>query len=369
MHRVSPAPITTPLQRGIVTENRPSHQNNFDALRLALATLVLWSHSYSLSGAESLEPLARFSSGQVDGGAIAVDGFFVISGYLITMSWMTSGSADLFLRRRIRRIYPGFLAAMAVSAVIAAVLSPTPISYVKTVLYKAETMVHSVLFLGYGLLDSDKAFPSNPLAHAVNGSLWTLQPELFCYLVVAGLGALGLLAKCRLVLAATGLLYIVYIAQVLRLGASPLDWTRLILYFACGSVAWLYRDQFTLGNRLATWLCGAAIVLGVFVPPVLTIVLPGAGAYLLLSLAFAHRLRVHRAAARGDLSYGVYLYAFVIQQSIASVLPVQGHPMQLFMVALPITFVAAWFSWTLVERRFVRSKPRLTIDLRVGRST
>jgi peptidoglycan/LPS O-acetylase OafA/YrhL len=342
---------------------RPSHQNNFDALRLVLATLVLWSHSYVLSGLESLEPLARFTTGQVDGGAIAVDGFFIISGYLITMSWMTSGSADLFLRRRIRRIYPGFIAATVVSAIIAAVLSPTPISYVKTVLFKAESMVRSVLFLGYGLLDSDKAFPSNPFANAVNGSLWTLQPELFCYLVVAGLGALGLLARRRLVLAGTGLLYAVYIAQVVRLGASPTDWTRLILYFACGSVAWLYRDRFPLGNRIATFLCCAAILLGVFVSPLLTIVLPGAGAYLLLSLAFTDRLRVHRAAARGDLSYGVYLYAFVIQQAVASVLPIRGHPMRLFVVALPVTFVAAWFSWTLVERRFVRSKPRFTINL------
>jgi peptidoglycan/LPS O-acetylase OafA/YrhL len=338
-------------------DRRPSHQNNFDALRLALATLVLWSHSYSLAGVESLEPLVRFTHGQVNGGAIAVDGFFVISGYLITMSWMTSGSTDVFLRRRIRRIYPGFLAATVISAIIAAVFSPSPISYVKTVLFKAETMVRSVLFLGYGLLDSDWAFPSNPVANAVNGSLWTLQPELFCYLVVAGLGVLGLLARCRFVLAATGLLYAVYVVQVLRLGASPLDWTRLMLFFACGSVAWLYRDRFPLGNRLATFLCDGAIVLGVFVSPLLTVVLPIAGAYLLLSLAFTDRLHIYGAAAHGDLSYGVYLYAFVIQQAIASVLPIRGHPMLLFAVALPMTLAAAWLSWTLVERRFVRSAP------------
>jgi peptidoglycan/LPS O-acetylase OafA/YrhL len=347
----------------------PAHKNNFDALRLFLAALVLFSHSYPLAGVGPLEPIAVLTRGQVDGGGIAVDGFFVISGYLITWSWLSTGSTDRFLRKRILRIYPGFLAALAASFAIATLFSPAVLTYVKSVVLNAELVVRGVLLLSYGALDNNAAFPNNPYPHAVNGSLWTLQPELFCYLIVAGAGVLGLLNRRRLVLFAVGLIYAVYVAQVARLGASGTDFTRLLLYFAIGALYWLRRDQLIPGRPVALAACAAAIVLGEFVPPALTLLLPAVWSYLLMSFAFTTRVRLHDAAARGDFSYGVYLYAFVVQQAVAASLPVSHRPLALFAIALPVTFGCAWLSWTYVESPFMRRKAISGIDQSVGIET
>src|SRR5689334_4137527 len=103
--------------------NEPSArlQNNFGAMRLFFAALVLFAHCYPLVGASTADPLYRATSRQTTLGSIAVDGFFLISGYLIARSWARSRSATDFIRKRILRIYPGYLVAFAVSIGIAAV--------------------------------------------------------------------------------------------------------------------------------------------------------------------------------------------------------------------------------------------------------
>jgi peptidoglycan/LPS O-acetylase OafA/YrhL len=333
----------------------PAHKNNFDALRLFLAALVLFSHSYALAGVDALEPIVVLTRGQVNGGGIAVDGFFVISGYLITWSWLSTGSADKFLRKRILRIYPGFLAALAVSFAVAILFSPAPLTYANGVAVNSELVVRGVLLLGYGALDNNAAFPNNPFPHAVNGSLWTLQPELFCYLIVVGAGVLGLLTRRRLVLFAVGLLYAVHAAQVTR-GVNGMEFTGLLLYFALGALYWLYRDRLIPGNLVVLAGCAAAIIVGEFEPPLMTLLLPAVWSYLLLSFAFTTRVRLHGAASHGDFSYGVYLYAFVVQQAVAALFPVGHRPLALFATALPITFGCAWLSWNYVEAPFMRRK-------------
>ena len=217
----------------------PAHKNNFDTLRLFLAALVLFSHSYPLAGVNALEPIVVLTRGQVNGGGIAVDGFFVISGYLVTSSWLSTGSTDKFLRKRILRIYPGFLAALAASFAVAILFSPAPLTYASGVVLNSELVVRGVLLLSYGALDNNAAFPNNPFPHAVNGWLWTLQPELFCYLIVAGaaLWAADPTSSrpvCRRVA----------VRRLCGPGNTWCEWTEftgLLLYFAFGALYWLCR--------------------------------------------------------------------------------------------------------------------------------
>ena len=85
-------------------------ENNFNFLRFALAVLVLFSHSFSLiHGGDRWDWLYILTRGQVFGGGLAVDGFFIISGSLILQSWLRSLSAGDYLRKRALRIYPGYL--------------------------------------------------------------------------------------------------------------------------------------------------------------------------------------------------------------------------------------------------------------------
>ena len=86
-------------------------RNNFDIIRLCLAFLVIFSHSYPLLNYELKEPLSVLSVQQTTFGELAVTAFFTISGFLITRSWNGSRSLQSYLVKRVCRIYPGFLVA------------------------------------------------------------------------------------------------------------------------------------------------------------------------------------------------------------------------------------------------------------------
>src|SRR5271156_1804319 len=108
-----------------------NRKNNLEFVRLLLAVLVILSHSFPLAtGTERTEPLLMATRGQTTAGTIAVDLFFVLSGFLITNSFLSSSSLWGYLRKRIRRIYPGFIAVSLVGALIVAPLasasSPIP---------------------------------------------------------------------------------------------------------------------------------------------------------------------------------------------------------------------------------------------------
>ena len=92
--------------------------NNLDLLRLVFASFVLLSHSFELAdGSRSREPLTRLFHTTSFGG-LGVDFFFILSGFLITMSWDKNPHALSFLKKRILRIYPAYMAAFLVSVSI-----------------------------------------------------------------------------------------------------------------------------------------------------------------------------------------------------------------------------------------------------------
>jgi peptidoglycan/LPS O-acetylase OafA/YrhL len=94
-------------------------RNNFDAIRLAMALLVVWSHSFALYlGSEKTEPLSLLLNGTYNSGNIGVMVFFIISGFLVTQSFVHSKSLSHFMERRVRRIYPGYLVATCICAFV-----------------------------------------------------------------------------------------------------------------------------------------------------------------------------------------------------------------------------------------------------------
>src|ERR1700743_1286518 len=99
---------------------RPGNEgNNFDSLRLIFAVLVILSHSFPLGrGSNDTEPLSVITNGALTLGDLSVWGFFVISGFLITQSWLRSSSTGKYLKRRVARIYPGFIVMSLVSALL-----------------------------------------------------------------------------------------------------------------------------------------------------------------------------------------------------------------------------------------------------------
>ena len=124
-------------------------QNNFGALRLLLALLVLVSHTFAgYYGNDDREPFYRLVGGQMDISAYAVNGFFAISGFLITLSWLRTPRFKTFMMKRILRIYPGFIVASLVSLLIVAPLAGANGSIALKPLEIAKSFVRIVMLSG-----------------------------------------------------------------------------------------------------------------------------------------------------------------------------------------------------------------------------
>jgi peptidoglycan/LPS O-acetylase OafA/YrhL len=105
---------TSTAPHELLTPADPSRDNNLNFLRLLLALLVLVSHAPELTdGNRSRELLTRVFH-TLSFGEVAVDGFFLLSGYLIVKSWERSGSLWEYSQKRLRRIYPAFVVACVV---------------------------------------------------------------------------------------------------------------------------------------------------------------------------------------------------------------------------------------------------------------
>lgn len=340
--------------------------NNFDFLRFALASLVIFSHSFALiSRSNDTEPLMRLTRGGIDSGAVAVNGFFVISGFLITYSYLRGkGFADFF-RKRALRIYPGFIAAVSFCAfLVAPVASSGPwgaFSSSQLVQY-----LKSILFLQS--YKYSEAFPNNAF-HALNGSLWSISFEWWCYVGVAVLGVMGLLQYKRLVLGLFVLsLFGSLMFSVFELNpgggvlgivlGAPKFWARLLPYYLAGMVFCHYREVIPYSWKLAlgAW---SVLVGSVFIPHALVVALPVAGTYLLFWVAFNTVFQVPRWAAHGDFSYGIYLYAFPLQQFLLHHVP-SLNPFGLLALSLPLSVFFGFLSWHLVEKRFMAKKASKT---------
>lgn len=341
--------------------------NRFDFFRLALASLVIWSHSFVLStGQVSSEPLLRWTRGQIDWGGLAVDFFFVISGFLITYSWMRSASARDYLVKRVSRIYPGFILASLVQALlILPMVTPVFRGFTLRQWLMLPANILDLVGFGYPYGNVPPVFVHNPLPNVMNGSLWTIRYEFVCYLLIPVLASLGFLRR-RWPLAAvwagivvmTGLGVVIPTHKLVTatLGA-PLHWPRFLSFFLAGMVFCVYREQISWRRSYAL-VCVAALVIAARLPPVLTYLLPVCGGYALLCFALPPARVFTEFGRFGDFSYGTYLYAFPIQQCIVMAAGGRIGPVRLFLIACPLSIAAGIASWFVVERWFLRRKRR-----------
>jgi peptidoglycan/LPS O-acetylase OafA/YrhL len=338
-----------------------ARRNNLEFIRLSLAILVILSHSFPLgTGSEKTEPILSFTHGQTTGGGIAVDLFFALSGFLIAKSFLNSKSVWSYLRKRVCRIYPGFIIAMLAGALLFAPLGGATSPF-RTIFGRVAEFVFSSLRLRE--FAYQHAFMTNPAPGAINGSSWTIQYEFWCYIGVACLGLVGVLGK-RTFLQVIFLLSIgisfLFVITGWKPGGSflnpifgyPPSWARLLPMYLAGVVFYLYRERIPHHGYVAMAGLGV-LALAAFFPCCWRICFPVAGTYVMFWLGYHPRIRLNGFGRYGDFSYGAYLYAFPIQQLIMRYLQHTVNPMLLFAIALPLTLTAAFLSWHLVEKWFI----------------
>ena len=345
---------------GSLSEGR---HNNFDFLRFLFASLVIYSHSFALlyNGTwAGYDPLLHWTHGQIAFGGLAVDGFFLISGFLITKSWLGSRSIADFAEKRARRILPALAVVLVVTVLV---FGPMATSLPLPVYFSSPRTPAYFGFMGtVNLHLTDRlpgVFSSNPLAGRVNGSLWTIRCEALCYGLVAVFGGLKMY-RCPAVVLATAIAATVVMAAGSRLfGMGEFaDSFRVLVFFLWGMAFYLYRGVVPHSRLLLAVALGGLAVFEI--TGVLTYFLPLLGGYCVFYFAFSPRLGLQRFARHGDLSYGLYLYAFPMQQLLVSRFAGAWNAGTLTLTAFVLAGLCAVLSWSLVEKRFLR-KPHATI--------
>jgi peptidoglycan/LPS O-acetylase OafA/YrhL len=343
------------------------NKNNFDFLRLALSTLVIFSHSYPLAtGSESAEPFNMVTRNQVTGGHIAVDAFFIISGFLITASFDRSKNLGDYLKKRIFRIYPAFVVAMLFELFVVLPASGGHMVAMTSLSRTCDFVVQTIRLQEFHY---DGAFAGNPaVGGAMNGSVWSIQYEFWCYIGVALLGVTGLLRSNRWLISifvSSVVISILFAVFKWTRGGSflgiifgyPLFWARLLPMYMAGVVFYRVRNFLSLRTSWIAVAC-ASLVVAAVVPYGWTVVFPVAGTFILLTLAFHPTINLSGWSRYGDFSYGTYLYAFPVAQLIMHII---GHPVMpwvLFSLALPLSLIFAFVSWYMVERWFLMKPSR-----------
>jgi peptidoglycan/LPS O-acetylase OafA/YrhL len=335
--------------------------NNFTILRLLLAVAVVVSHAFSVTtGAVADEPLAAWTGFTL--GEHAVNGFFVISGFLVTMSFDQRGWKDYVIARTLR-IAPGLIVAtLAVALLLGAAMTSLPL----TVYFENPDLRR---FIGMTLTSfkSNIALPGvfadNPFKFPM-GTVWTLKYEVLCYVGVLAFGLAGLLRSRAVSLAlVAGLALSLLSLDLLRPDAAKgLETSlRLPLIFAFGGALYVWRNRARLSGPLAVaLLVVTALASGTFLYKTLLFL---STSYAIMWLALAPVLTRRTFEPGADLSYGTYLYGWPVQQSLHALFPT-ASALLLLVPSLLITFAVAAASWYAVE------KPALALKARtLGRRT
>lgn len=332
--------------------------NNFDFLRLLGALAVVLGHAYHLVGAGQFTPGMLGYPVQ----ALGVIIFFSISGYLITASWTRSGDVVAYTAARVLRIFPALVVVVVLSAYVlgpVVTVLPTGAYFADptTVDYLRNIAMEPVYFL-------PGVFADLPYPNAVNGSLWTLPAELFCYIVVPIALLVPRLARPVVVLALI-LLSFWYAGtsspeSAIIYGTRVVDAASMWVFFGAGALLRLGHERFRgiFRTDVAVGLTAAyVVVLGI--QPLWALkwswlALP----YVVLTLGLASTPVLRRSARFGDLSYGIYLWAFPVQQTLVHVVGVLNMAINLVLVA-SISAVLAFCSWHLVEKQSLKLRDRI----------
>lgn len=328
------------------------HTNNYDFIRFCAASLVLFSHHYTLVGDKGPEP--SFLGLNTLGG-LAVSIFFALSGYLITQSWFSDPHPVRFAIRRVLRIWPALIFVTLLSALaLGPWLSTLSIShYFKHEAFRQffKTIIMQPAYHLPG------AFQSNALP-AVNGSLWTIPYEVLCYLLIMAAGLVGILSS-RHTAARAALIYILWYSLFFSPDATgKMHHTfEMIAYFMAG--AFLCATRSSWQAHPGRW-CASIIFIVIlawqikwrYFSALLGI------SWFSVFLGQMQTPFISRFGRFGDFSYGIYLYAFPVQQSVILLTYPRTGFYGSMLLAFAITFVLATFSWYLVEKPALAFKPR-----------
>jgi peptidoglycan/LPS O-acetylase OafA/YrhL len=322
--------------------------NGLAAIRLLLATTVILWHSFPLTGTTiEWRPLEQIVS------SFRVDTFFAISGFLVLRSWERRPSVANYLRGRFFRILPAFWVNLAITALLIAPLATLVSGGSVAALFEGPNS--ALAYIGKNattwILQFDIAGSPErvPYPNVWNGSMWMIPWEMIGYLGILVIGVLGVSKHPRAILSLTVIAWLAVLAN--SLGVLPGGWygetgSRFGLMLLCGSTLYLYRNAIPFSGLYALGAL-ALIAVGAFLPDYRLL---GAPALAYLVFWAALKLRSAKFRPRNDLSFGIFLYGFPVQQALLLCGWSIMNPLLFGLVAVVCTLPFAAASWFLVEK-------------------
>lgn len=332
--------------------------DNFLLLRFLAAAFVIFGHSYAVTGKPhhgDFIARAGWGSGLYTG-SIAVDMFFVISGFLVSGSYVKRANLEFFLKSRALRILPAYVCCIVLSMfVLGAIFTELPLhEYFHT--QGTWDYIYVNLQLSAPLIwNLPGVFVHNFMPNVVNGSIWTLPAEVRMYVWVAILGALGVLQRRWLANSV--------FAALMLIGTFAPDYVPLVLHpshlrlagmFLAGGICYVNRAWIPLHSTFLAILIAVAIIAHS------TLFFPYAfcAALVYFCFWFAYVPNFHFFNGFGDYSYGVYLWGFPVQQAVSLLIGGATRPRWNFLLSLPIALLLAIASWHWIEKPALRLKSR-----------
>lgn len=353
-----------------------SRDNNFNLIRFIAAFGVLFSHSFSLAmGSSDTEPFKLLFG--MSFGQIAVDIFFISSGFLIANSLFVKKNLLNFLWARFLRIYPGLFVALLFCVFFVGVYFTTyPLEE-----YLMDTQTYIFLAKNAVLFWGEEArlpgvFESLPWAGIVNGSLWTLPFEVraYCLLVFCSIVIHRVIVWSKhtlnerllyLLIPLLGMLIYIsdYFYTFLPISYFSSEDFRLYSLFFIGTACYIFKDSLVLSKHIF-YAAVVSLLISTIHIDLFFIVYNVVVFYVIFYIAYIPKGWIRKFNQYGDYSYGIYIYAWPIQQSVIAFMP-GISPLELCLYSLLITALLSYFSWHCIEKKALMFKGRVLFKSKI----
>lgn len=341
----------------LINDALNKRNDNFLAIRIIAASMVIYAHAPAIAPAVNETDIFVLLGFGNYSGRIAVNIFFLISGFLVTGS-LTRQNGDIikFFKLRALRLVPAFFINLIILAIIIGPIATNlPInkyfSNPETWKYITQNIKFSTHMLWKlpGVLEEVQS--TSPHASAINGSIWSIPAEVRMYLILGLLGLTGFFSSKRI--ATIGILILLIIGtffpQYLPLHQT---WIEPGAYFGIGVLVFLHRESIRVSWLLATGLVILAVITRHL--PSYQAAFPLALSGIVFALAYITP-PIQFLEKYGDPSYGVYLWGWPCQQLIAQKIPHAG----LFshtILSIALSVICGYASWHLIEKHVIKLK-------------
>lgn len=339
-------------------KNADGRPSGFDYMRLSLSVFVVLSHTLNVSYGMDYTVNA-WQSGLGFFFKPILPMFFLLSGFLVAGSLLRCKTLISFLTLRALRIYPALAVEVVLSALLLGpILTDIPLSEYFT---SHEFFRYLLNVTGHISYELPGVFLENPTPRIVNQQLWTVPYELYCYLTISIISLFGLRKNNSVIFLAIFSIFLLFVfrayftdSPIFGVNTMPTTGKGLILYFLTGVAFFLLRDKIRASRTVLLLSTTSAPLILYFFPAGDFLALPLIG-YTTAYLGSTNFRRIF-ILKYADCSYGIFLYGFVVQQTVANLFQWSHQWYWNAVISVPASIVIGLISWELIEKPIMQRK-------------